>query len=138
MGLVDRVRKSFSGRDGEAALKTDADIISEENGFNSKDFGVGDFKDDNVKAKLLREVGGREMVISAVTEFYRKAIQTEDLDQFIRSHADPHGQRLGLWICQKMGDGDVWDAERRKRSTDPVEVANGHKMVVRDRTTAHV
>ena len=61
------------------------------------------------------------------------------LDAFLREHSDPHGERLGNWIVEKMGgEGDVWTAERRTRPNVAVAVAGGQRVVVNDRSSAHV
>eukprot|EP00122_Pirum_gemmata_P003130 Pgem_evm2s2831 len=37
-----------------------------------------------------------------------------------------------------MGDGEVWDDDRYSRKREYVEVAKGRKVLVHDRTSAHV
>eukprot|EP00122_Pirum_gemmata_P003129 Pgem_evm1s2831 len=41
-------------------------------------------------SKLLKDVGGKESIIKAVDRFYEKMFLNKHLDQFIRSHNDPH------------------------------------------------
>lgn len=90
-------------------------------------------------AALIDEVGGI-MALRAMTEmFYEKAFADVTLDKFIRSHDDPHGERFATWIHQKLGgSGNLWDANRADRLLSPAEVANGKKITVLDRTSAHV
>lgn len=39
--------------------------------------------------------------------------QDQVIDKFIESHKDPHGQRLGDWIAEKMGgEGAIWTDNR--------------------------
>lgn len=69
--------------------------------------------------------------------FYEKAFVDPTLDQFIRSHKDPHGDRFAKWIHQKLTGSSVWDEERRSRSFEPVTLAGGYQHVVHDRSSAH-
>jgi hypothetical protein len=90
--------------------------------------------------------GSRQLVLDEVSpedlkamthSFYDKAFQDRTLDQFIRSHDDPHGDRFAYWIHQKLTGSTLWDDERRKRSGRPVTLAGGHRHVVHDRSSAH-
>lgn len=69
--------------------------------------------------------------------FYDKVFQDPTLDQFIRSHDDPHGSRFAKWIHQKLSDSTVWDHDRNTRNLKPVTLAGGYKHVVHDRSSAH-
>lgn len=89
-------------------------------------------------AALVDDIGGLPTLEKMTTSFYDKAFRDVTLDKFIRSHGDPHGNRFARWIHQKLTGSTVWDEERAARSTTPVEVANGHTIVVHDRTSAHV
>lgn len=62
------------------------------------------------------------------TLFYEKAFLDPTLDQFIRSHGDPHAGRFAKWIHQKLSGSSVWDKDRYHRRHEPVH----------DRTSAHV
>ena len=62
--------------------------------------------------RLLSKIGGPDAVVSVTSCFYDKMFQDARLDQFVTSHRDPHGERLGLWIVEKMGGGDVWTRMR--------------------------
>lgn len=96
------------------------------------------FQGTQETAKLLREVGGGDVIRHMVDLFYKKAFNDPHLDQFIASHNDPHHIRLGNWIVEKMGgEGKVWTQERATRSQKPVTLAGGYKHVVHDRSSAH-
>ncbi|KNC79857.1 hypothetical protein SARC_07764 [Sphaeroforma arctica JP610] len=61
---------------------------------------------------LLQEIGGKEAMVKMVTRFYEHAFKDKLLDTFIMNHNDPHGERLGLWLADKMGDIGVWSNHR--------------------------
>lgn len=48
-------------------------------------------------ARLLQDIGGLPTLTKAVNRFYQRIFQDKHMDQFIRSHEDPHGQRLASW-----------------------------------------
>lgn len=87
---------------------------------------------------LIDEIGGLSALEEMTKSFYNKAFQDATLDRFIRSHDEPHAKRFAGWIHQKLTGSSVWDNERASRSDEPVEVANGHTIVVHDRSSAHV
>ena len=92
-------------------------------------------------AHLLREIGGGAAVRRMTNLFYLKCFQDPHLDQFIRSHDDPHFRRLADWIVEKMGgEGDAWTRERADRARCPVAhaLSTGAPHVVHDRSSAHV
>lgn len=89
-------------------------------------------------AALIDDIGGLPALEKMTDSFYDKAFRDATLDKFIRSHADPHGNRFARWVHQKLTGGTAWDEERAARSNAPVEVAHGHTIVVHDRTSAHV
>ena len=89
-------------------------------------------------ASLIDDIGGLPTLEKMTNSFYDKAFRDVTLDRFIRSHDDPHGSRFARWIHQKLTGSTLWDEERSTRSNAPVEVANGHTIVVHDRTSAHV
>ena len=62
-------------------------------------------------------------------KFYEFAFKDATLDQFIRSHSDPHGGRFAKWIHQKLSGSTIWDEDRWSR---------GRSAPVHDRTSAHV
>ncbi|EJK65659.1 hypothetical protein THAOC_13456 [Thalassiosira oceanica] len=79
-------------------------------------------------AALVDEIGGLPSLLGMTSSFYDKAFQDATLDRFIRSHADPHGERFSKWIHAKLTGSDVWNEDRRARVHEPVH----------DRTSAHV
>ena len=87
---------------------------------------------------LIQEIGGLPTLERMTTHFYSNAFLDSTLDNFIRSHGDPHAKRFSRWIHQKLTGSSVWDEERASRSGRPVTVANGHTIVVHDRSSAHV
>mmetsp|Transcript_10729 Transcript_10729/g.23770 ORF Transcript_10729/g.23770 Transcript_10729/m.23770 type:complete len:314 (-) Transcript_10729:991-1932(-) len=87
---------------------------------------------------LIDEIGGLSALEEITKSFYNKAFRDATLDRFIRSHDEPHAKRFAGWIHQKLTGSSAWDNERASRSDEPVEVANGHTIVVHDRTSAHV
>lgn len=89
-------------------------------------------------AALIHEIGGLPTLEQMTTHFYSNAFLDSTLDNFIRSHGDPHAERFARWIHQKLTGSSVWDEERASRSSRPVIVANGHTVVVHDRSSAHV
>eukprot|EP00038_Savillea_parva_P011902 m.200979 g.200979 ORF g.200979 m.200979 type:complete len:306 (-) comp21280_c0_seq1:308-1225(-) len=87
---------------------------------------------------LLEAIGGVAKLRQVTDAFYDKMFQDPHLDQFVRSHDDPHAERLATWIAEKMGDPDQpWTAERQTRPHHVVEVAGGMRVTVHDRSSAH-
>jgi len=71
------------------------------------------------------------------TNFYKKCFQDVHIDQFIRSHQDPHGERFASWIAEKLGAGTPWTQERRERNIH-VFTAKGHEFQTpHDRSSSH-
>lgn len=88
-------------------------------------------------AALLSAAGGRSALVRFTNAFYRKAFQDPQLDQFIRSHDDPHGERFASWIAEKMGAGQPWSEERASRRVCPFHT-HGHTLSTpHDRSSAH-
>jgi len=86
---------------------------------------------------LAAEAGGLDKLKEMTTAFYAKAFVNPQLDQFIRSHDDPHGSRFASWIAEKMGLGTPWSDERRTRQTCPFS-SHGHQFETpNDRSSAH-
>lgn len=87
----------------------------------------------------LESAGGVEGMIKLASIFYEKAFDNPHLDKFIRSHRDPHGERLGKWIAQKLDpELDVWTQDLETREQKEIVLAGGKRHVVSDRTSAHV
>jgi len=90
-------------------------------------------------ANLLREAGGADTIHAITSSFYRKVFVDPHLQLFFGDIMDPHAERLGNWIVEKMGGhGAPWTAERRRRSAKEVILADGSMHVVHDRSSAHV
>jgi len=86
---------------------------------------------------LLAAIGGVDTLRKVTTAFYETMFQDAHLDQFVRSHDDPHAERLATWIAEKMGGGTPWSDERRRRPQHEVDIAHGMRVVVHDRSSAH-
>jgi len=88
-------------------------------------------------ATILADIGGLPALRRFTNSFYQKAFADPHLDQFIRSHDDPHGERFALWIAEKLGAGTPWSKERRTRQIE-VFTAKGHEFQTpHDRSSAH-
>jgi truncated hemoglobin YjbI len=86
---------------------------------------------------LAQNAGGLEKFREMTNAFYRKAFVDPQLDPFIRSHDDPHGERFACWIAEKMGLGQPWTQERRTRKSCPFH-SHGHSIdSAHDRSSAH-
>lgn len=102
------------------------------------------FDDDNEPQSARAATAlDEDAILRATTRFYESAFADSHLDQFIRSHADPHGQRLAAWLVEHMSNGSVtpWSDERATRTAE-VTVQDGRggytRVTVHDRTSAHV
>lgn len=88
---------------------------------------------------LLKFIGGTARLNRSISRFYAYAFANPHLARFFRDTSDPHALRLATWIAEKMGDKNLpWTRERRSRDLTPVVVAGGRRIVVRDRSSAHV
>lgn len=88
------------------------------------------------KAWILHNIGGSARLRSMATRFYNKAFKDNLLDTFIEDHADPHGERLGNWIAEKMGgEGPVWSNTRpsNARGTAHRRAWHSHKRPAKQR-----
>lgn len=96
------------------------------------------FRGDKKTQQLLAEIGGVETLKSMTDLFYKKAFADPHLDQFIRSHDDPHFERLANWIAEKMDPSNkVWTKERHTRPLIDQELCRGQSIIVHDRSSAH-
>mmetsp|Transcript_7320 Transcript_7320/g.17895 ORF Transcript_7320/g.17895 Transcript_7320/m.17895 type:complete len:295 (+) Transcript_7320:175-1059(+) len=99
--------------------------------------GQGGHKPNDATRRMLHEAGGRDGVAKFTNLFYQIAFQDPHIDQFIRDHDDPHGDRFADWITEKFGVGTPWSTERSTRKTCPFH-AHGHKFEsAHDRSSAH-
>ena len=87
---------------------------------------------------LLHTAGGLTMLRDLTTRFYKKAFADSTLDPFIRSHDDPHGERLATWVAEKMGLGRPWTAERQSRRVCPFHAHGNRIPGAHDRSSAHL
>jgi truncated hemoglobin YjbI len=85
---------------------------------------------------LVRDVG-LPLLRRFTTAFYKKCFVDPHIDQFLRRHSDPHGERFALWIMEKFGAGTPWTEERRTRPRDVVQVGHYLEQVAHDRSSAH-
>jgi len=128
---------------GLAVLQADPDIAAELGGMTAAApvplaMSGNTYQTSSASAGLLKEVGGSAAIRRMTEGFYERVKVNGHLDVFLRSHADPHGERLANWIVEKMGgEGNVWSAERQTRSQEPVTLAGGQQIVVNDRSSAH-
>ena len=85
---------------------------------------------------LAREIGVSALV-KLCDRFYQHCFDTPTIDQFIRDHNDPHGERLGKWLYEMMDSSStIWSDDLRSRSKCPVETTAGD-VVVNSRQAAH-
>eukprot|EP00656_Telonema_subtile_P020270 TRINITY_DN21419_c0_g1_i1.p1 TRINITY_DN21419_c0_g1~~TRINITY_DN21419_c0_g1_i1.p1 ORF type:complete len:202 (-),score=28.96 TRINITY_DN21419_c0_g1_i1:96-701(-) len=99
--------------------------------------GQGGHRPSQGTLALLEEVGGVEGLRQFTTRFYERAFEDPHLDQFLREHNDPHGERFANWICEKFGGGNPWTRERSTRKVCPFQ-SHGHQLQTpHDRSSAH-
>ena len=79
----------------------------------------GAHQPNEATAALCEYAGGLATLREFTNAFYQLAFKDPHLDQFIRSHDDPHGERFALWIAEKMGLGRPWSQERSTRPMCP-------------------
>lgn len=66
------------------------------------------FRASEDTARLLRAIGGPQAIHRMTARFYAKFFANEHLSLFVAEETDPHAQRLGNWIVEKMGGGTPW------------------------------
>jgi truncated hemoglobin YjbI len=94
-------------------------------------------KANRATKQLVRDIGGLPTLRRFTTIFYKKAFVDPHVDQFIRKHTDPHGERFACWIAEKFGDGTPWTDERRTRPQDLMKFGANVQEVAFDRSSAH-
>lgn len=87
---------------------------------------------------MVQEIGGLPALHRFTTRFYGKAFADPHLDQFIRSHDEPHGERFATWIAEMFGAGMPWSTERAEREFHTFEAHDLQFQTARDRLSAHV
>lgn len=93
----------------------------------------------DMSVSLMEEVSLEDLKVMT-SKFYEKAFLDVTLDKFIHSHNDPHASRFAKWIHQKFSSSTLWDEDRdyRLNHSKPTVVAGGHRILVHDRSSAHV
>ena len=89
---------------------------------------------------FTRRWNGGDAIRRLTAAFYLKLFADPHLAKFVSDPSEPHGQRLGNWVVEKMGgEGAVWSEERAARARCPVAklLGNGERHVVHDRSSAH-
>ena len=125
-----------SAKEALGEMKQDPDLRLEADGLatsaNSKTtlplnaYSGAHRSNENTKT-LCAAAGGLNKLREMTSAFYKKAFADPQLDAFIRSHDDPHGERFATWIAEKMGLGRPWSDERRTRKTCPFH-SHGYKI----------
>ena len=87
--------------------------------------------------RIVEDIGGLEVLRKFTTRFYQKAFQDPHIDQFIRSHDDPHGLRFAAWIAEKLGAGKPWSDERRVRAVGQFHAKGYDFDTPHDRSSSH-
>jgi len=86
---------------------------------------------------LVRAVGGLPTLLRFTSFFYKKCFADPHVDQFIRRHDDPHGERFATWVMEKFGEGTPWTDARRTRERDVMKIGGSTEVVAYDRSSAH-
>eukprot|EP01064_Diplonema_japonicum_P035100 TRINITY_DN7508_c0_g1_i1.p1 TRINITY_DN7508_c0_g1~~TRINITY_DN7508_c0_g1_i1.p1 ORF type:complete len:202 (+),score=35.25 TRINITY_DN7508_c0_g1_i1:62-607(+) len=66
--------------------------------------------------RFVQEIGGKDKLVSMCNRFYQKFFIDSHLDQFMFDKTEPHGQRLGLWMAEKMTGERSWSLIRHRDS----------------------
>jgi truncated hemoglobin YjbI len=91
----------------------------------------------NADTRRIVQAVGLPKLREFTETFYAKVFVDPHLDQFIRRHDDPHGERFALWIAEKFGDGTPWTKERMTRPKDFMQIGRETYEVAHDRSSAH-
>lgn len=135
--LESQVLENYSNSTENVTPSSKKDIEVQPYRFIPLRLNGNSFQGDHHTAQLLEEIGGVETLKRVTDVFYKKAFADPHLDQFILRHNDPHFERLGNWIAEKMDPSQkIWTAERRNRPVIPNKCAGG-QIVVHDRSSAH-
>eukprot|EP00296_Roombia_truncata_P000728 JP436419.1.p1 GENE.JP436419.1~~JP436419.1.p1 ORF type:complete len:226 (-),score=20.76 JP436419.1:151-753(-) len=65
---------------------------------------------------LLEEIGGKDRIIAVTSRFYPKMFEDSQIYQFVARTDDPHAERLGTWIAEKMNGDPIWTNSRPSNS----------------------
>lgn len=78
-------------------------------------------------AELLDQIGGRERLVSMTARFYSKMFRDKHLSKFVTDEDDPHAERLGDWIAEKMSGRTYWSSKLASRPVDqPWDRSSAH------------
>eukprot|EP00418_Pyrodinium_bahamense_P006440 CAMPEP_0179022294 /NCGR_PEP_ID=MMETSP0796-20121207/6333_1 /TAXON_ID=73915 /ORGANISM="Pyrodinium bahamense, Strain pbaha01" /LENGTH=283 /DNA_ID=CAMNT_0020718155 /DNA_START=1 /DNA_END=852 /DNA_ORIENTATION=+ len=94
-------------------------------------------KANSATRALVCGIGGIPTLRRFTSRFYELCFADPHIDQFIRRHEDPHGERFALWIAEKFGDGTPWTEERKTRKADVMRIGGERLHVAFDRSSAH-
>lgn len=100
----------------------------------------GTFVTTDGSAAVLAEAGGPDAIHRVTSRFYARLFVDKDLSNFVADPEEPHAERLGNWMVEKLGGaGTPWTLERAERAKCPVTriLGNGEPQLVHDRTSAH-
>lgn len=90
----------------------------------------GTFTTTTASAKLLARIGGGRAILAITDAFYAKAFKDSIVCPFVEDKSEPHGERLALWIVEKMGgEGTPWTDSRPpdSRSRSHAKAWHSHK-----------
>ena len=59
-------------------------------------------------AALVGAIGGLPALERFASRFYSRCLADPQVEAFITSHDDPHGQRFASWIAERLGHGTPW------------------------------
>ena len=97
----------------------------------------GGHQPSTVTKQLLAEVGGPGAIRAFTNKFYLLAFKDDKIDQFIRDHDDPHGERFADWVVEKFSGDNVWTLKRAQRKTCPFHSHGQTFETPHDRSSAH-
>eukprot|EP00295_Goniomonas_pacifica_P003086 CAMPEP_0175815890 /NCGR_PEP_ID=MMETSP0107_2-20121207/6211_1 /TAXON_ID=195067 ORGANISM="Goniomonas pacifica, Strain CCMP1869" /NCGR_SAMPLE_ID=MMETSP0107_2 /ASSEMBLY_ACC=CAM_ASM_000203 /LENGTH=269 /DNA_ID=CAMNT_0017127969 /DNA_START=15 /DNA_END=824 /DNA_ORIENTATION=+ len=99
--------------------------------------GTGGHRASKLTQRLLTEMGGVPGILRFTKLFYELVKVDPHLDQFLRDHSDPHGERFANWIAEKFGHGTPWSEEKATRRPKTF-ISHGHELrCPHDRSSAH-
>eukprot|EP01064_Diplonema_japonicum_P029963 TRINITY_DN496_c0_g2_i3.p2 TRINITY_DN496_c0_g2~~TRINITY_DN496_c0_g2_i3.p2 ORF type:complete len:184 (+),score=15.28 TRINITY_DN496_c0_g2_i3:690-1241(+) len=60
----------------------------------------------------VKAIGGKDRIVAMCDKFYEKFFADSHVAQFVDDTTEPHGQRLGLWIAEKLTGQRSWSLLR--------------------------
>lgn len=88
--------------------------------------------------RLVQSIGGLPALRRFTICFYDKCFADSQIDPFISSHTEPHGERFATWIAEKMGDGTPWSDAARSRPPRAMQINGRVVEVAQDRVSSHL